>query len=118
MLRNIFIWGTALFFIALIVLTVHTLSEVNATRTPGLTQEVVEGRKVWQHKNCNDCHTILGIGGYWAPDLTKEADVRDAQFLTAFLKDPQAAKPGTTRPAIPMTAEERNAIVEYLMSLK
>jgi len=114
MLRNIFIGGTAVFLLALIVLTVQTLSEVNAKRTPGLTQEVVEGKKVWQNKNCNDCHTILGIGGYWAPDMTKEADVRDAQFLTAFLKDPQAAKPGTTMPNQRLTDQQVANMVAFL----
>jgi nitric oxide reductase subunit C len=36
-----------------------------------LTEEVVQGKRVWQKYNCNDCHTILGFGGYYAPDMTK-----------------------------------------------
>jgi nitric oxide reductase subunit C len=31
----------------------------------------VAGKRVWQKYNCNDCHTILGFVGYYAPDMTK-----------------------------------------------
>ena len=41
------------------------------THTDKLTQEVVDGKKVWHKYNCNDCHTILGFGAYYAPDMTK-----------------------------------------------
>lgn len=41
------------------------------THTEKLTEEVVAGKKVWHKYNCNDCHTILGFGGYYAPDMTK-----------------------------------------------
>jgi nitric oxide reductase subunit C len=113
-LRNIFIFGTLFFFAVLVVLTVHTLREVDAKRTPDLTDAVVSGKRTWQHRNCNDCHTILGIGGYWAPDMTKVADTRDAQFLTAFLRDPQAVKPGTTMPNQRLSDDEVSDVVAFL----
>ncbi len=36
-----------------------------------LTDQVVAGKKVFEKYNCNDCHTILGFGAYYAPDLTR-----------------------------------------------
>lgn len=36
-----------------------------------LSQDVIDGKRVFEKYNCNDCHTILGFGGYYAPDLTK-----------------------------------------------
>ncbi len=36
-----------------------------------LSDEVVAGKRAFQKHNCNDCHTILGFGGYYAPDLTR-----------------------------------------------
>jgi nitric oxide reductase subunit C len=36
-----------------------------------LSDQVVAGKRVFEKKNCNDCHTILGFGGYYAPDLTR-----------------------------------------------
>ncbi|MGQ9834912.1 MAG: c-type cytochrome [Thermoanaerobaculaceae bacterium] len=29
------------------------------------------GKRAFEKYNCNDCHTILGFGGYYAPDLTR-----------------------------------------------
>ncbi len=114
LLRNIFIFGTIGFFAVLVVLTVNSMQQVNAKRTPELTDAVVSGKKVWQNRNCNDCHTILGIGGYWAPDMTKEATVRDAQFLTAWLSNPQAVKPTTNMPNQHLSATQVSNVIAFL----
>lgn len=112
-LRNIFIFGTIFFFIVLGFMTYDSLSQVTSTRTPALTDAVIEGKKTWQKKNCNDCHTILGIGGYFAPELTKVADRTDPDFLKRFLKDPKAAKPGTTMPGQNLTDTEVANLVAF-----
>ena len=96
--QRTFVWGSAFFLVLLAGMTVDSLRRVDAGRTPPVTDQVARGKYVFQRKNCNDCHTILGIGGYYAPDLTKEADRRDAQWLATFLADPAQAKPGTTMP--------------------
>ncbi|MEW6719812.1 MAG: c-type cytochrome [Thermodesulfobacteriota bacterium] len=36
-----------------------------------LSDQVVAGKRAFEKRNCNDCHTILGFGGYYAPDLTR-----------------------------------------------
>ena len=97
-LQRTFVWGTAFFMVALIVMSRDSLRQVTTARTPALTADVVAGKHAWGRRNCNDCHTILGIGAYFAPDLTKVAERRDAAWLQAFLADPQATKPGTTMP--------------------
>ena len=43
---------------------------------------------MWHRKNCINCHTLLGEGAYYAPDLTKIAQQRGAPYLRAFLADP------------------------------
>jgi nitric oxide reductase subunit C len=43
------------------------------------------------------CHTILGEGAYYAPELTKVVDRRGEPWLRIFLKDPQAMFPGKRR---------------------
>ena len=97
-LQRTFVGGTVVFLVVLAAMTVDSLRQVNAGRTPPVTDQVAHGKYVFQRKNCNDCHTILGIGGYYAPDLTKVSDRRDGAWLAAFLADPQTAKPGTTMP--------------------
>ncbi len=88
--RNVFIIGTVVSLFALIGMTVHSLNQVTSTRTPPVTEQVAAGKQTWQQRNCNDCHTILGIGGYYAPDLTKVIDRRGAAWLSAWLANPQA----------------------------
>ncbi len=97
-LRNIFIGGTVLFMVVLIGMTANTIQQVSNVRTPQLTDAVVAGKIVWQNKNCNDCHTVLGIGGYFAPDLTKAITRRGAPWITSWLANPQVMIPGTTMP--------------------
>jgi len=112
-LRNLFIFGTLFFLLVLVWMTVDTLQQVRSIRTPELTANVVAGKQTWQFKNCNDCHTILGIGGYFAPELTKVVTRRDPVWLESFLIDPQTAKPGTTMPAQKLTALQANQVVAF-----
>lgn len=72
-----------------LVLTVDTHRQFPAlTNTDNLTEEVVRGQNVWHANNCINCHTILGEGAYYAPDLTKITQLRGTPYLTAFMKDP------------------------------
>ncbi len=96
MLRSVFVLGTLLFLLILGAMTIDSLSQVASARTAQLTDQVVAGKQVWQSKNCNDCHTILGIGGYYAPELTKTFNRRGGAWLRAFLMDPQKVLPDTT----------------------
>ncbi|SET46832.1 nitric oxide reductase, NorC subunit apoprotein [Nitrosospira multiformis] len=58
------------------------------TNEDKLTPEIIRGKDVWHNNNCINCHTLLGEGGYYAPDLTKITQQRGTPYLTAFLKDP------------------------------
>lgn len=52
-------------------MTVDSIRQVPArTHSDQLSPDAVEGKRIWQQYDCNDCHTILGIGGYYAPDVT------------------------------------------------
>ncbi|HTN66313.1 MAG TPA: c-type cytochrome, partial [Burkholderiaceae bacterium] len=49
----------------------------------------VEGKRVFQSYNCMGCHTIVGNGAYFGPDLTKVYERAGPAWLAAFL--PSAA---------------------------
>ena len=89
-IRNIFVAGTILFSAVFLYLSYDSLKQMpNRTHEENLTPQVAAGKWVWQKYNCNDCHTILGIGGYYAPDVTKVAKYRTQDWLGRFLRDPQ-----------------------------
>ncbi|MFN2128464.1 MAG: cytochrome C, partial [Anaerolineales bacterium] len=70
--KIIFYGGTLISAILFLYLTFDTHRQVGVlTHADKLSENVVAGKRVFQKYNCNDCHTILGFGGYYAPDLTK-----------------------------------------------
>jgi nitric oxide reductase subunit C len=93
--KTFFIAGTALCSIAFVGLTVDTFQRIPAqTHEEGLTPAVVRGKDLWDASNCMGCHTLLGEGGYYAPELTRVYSRRGPEFIRAMLHDPAAMYPG------------------------
>jgi len=93
------------------------------------TPEQVHGRDVFVGAACASCHQIVGeqASGQTGPDLTHLASRRslaagarslDRESLDAWLRDPQALKPGNHMPLVAARPGERAALVAYLDSLK
>jgi len=112
-LRLIFLSGTGLFLLILIGMTINTLNQVIQSRTPPVTAEVADGKKMWQQRNCNDCHTILGIGGYYAPDLTKVIDNRGSAWIALWLANPAGVKSNAEMPNQNLTGAEIQNLVSF-----
>lgn len=93
--RLFFILGTLLFSFVFLWLTVDTIKAVpKQTHSENITEEVVRGKNIWDKNNCMGCHTLLGEGAYYAPELTKVYERRGKDWMKVFLKDPQAMFPG------------------------
>lgn len=82
------------------------------------------GKKTTQAKNCMDCHTLLGNGSYYAPDLTKawldpawgSKEVRE-QLMVDFLMNPTDKLHnalGRRMPNLGITNEEARGVVAFL----
>ena len=70
--RKFFLVGTILCSGAFILLTVDTIRQVpKLTKEENLTPQVIRGKHVWDRNNCMGCHTLMGEGAYYAPELTK-----------------------------------------------
>jgi nitric oxide reductase subunit C len=70
--KAIFWVGTLVSLAVFLAMTVHTHRNFDAlTHADALDEHVVEGKRAFERNNCNDCHTILGFGAYYAPDLTR-----------------------------------------------
>jgi nitric oxide reductase subunit C len=87
--RLFFFGGTILFTVIFIALTIDSHRQFGRlTNADQITPAVIEGKHIWHQKNCINCHTLLGEGAYYAPDLTHIAAQRGEAYLTEFLKDP------------------------------
>lgn len=56
-----------------------------------LSDRVVAGKAAFQKYNCNDCHTILGFGAYYAPDLTRVVQRIGEDGIRYRVKSPEKA---------------------------
>ena len=70
-------WGHDAVRAHLLALTIDSHRQFGRlTHEDALTSQVVAGKHVWHRKDCINCHTLLGEGAYYAPDLTKIAQLR------------------------------------------
>jgi nitric oxide reductase subunit C len=83
---------------------VSSVSRTNAiaqvprqTREENLTPAVERGKDLWDVSNCMGCHTLMGEGAYYAPELTLVYERRGPEFIRAMLRDPEAMYPGQRR---------------------
>ena len=62
------------------------------------------------------CHTIMGEGGYYAPELTKVYERRGEMFIKAMLRDPEAMYPGQRKMVnYHLTEAEINDLTAFLI---
>jgi nitric oxide reductase subunit C len=93
--KAFFIIGTAAFSAIFVGLTIDTFQRIpKQTNENELTESAIRGKHIFERKNCMGCHTIMGEGAYYAPELTKVIDRRGENFVKAVLKDPEAMYPG------------------------
>jgi nitric oxide reductase subunit C len=114
--RAFFLVGTALTTAVFLGLTVDTFRRIPAqTNAAGITEQVVRGKQLWEANNCMGCHTILGEGAYYAPELTKVYARRGPVFIRAILRDPEAMYPGQRRMVqYHFTPEQIDDLVAFL----
>lgn len=96
--RNFFLFATLGFSGVFLLLTVDSVYRVGGrSHAEDMTEQVVRGKEIWERNNCMGCHTILGEGAYYAPELTKVVERRGEVWLKLFLRDPEAMYPGRRR---------------------
>jgi nitric oxide reductase subunit C len=113
----LFLAGTLISAVLFLVLTVDTHRQVGAlTNADQLTEEVVEGKRVWHKHECNLCHTILGFGGYYAPDMTRVHQRIGAEGIKASVLRPEEVFADSFRkmPNLGVTEEEADQLVAFL----
>jgi cytochrome c oxidase subunit II len=95
---------------------------------PPSDADLKAGEAVFAGSACALCHTIRGTmaGGRLGPDLTHLAGRRTIAagtlpntrgYLAGWIANPQALKPGTVMPAVPLKSTELQVLITYLQSL-
>jgi nitric oxide reductase subunit C len=93
--KAFFLVGTALCAGSFLLLTVDTLKRIPVqTNAKNLTAQAIRGTHLFETNNCMGCHTILGEGAYYAPELTKVYERRGVAFISQMLRDPESMYPG------------------------
>jgi nitric oxide reductase subunit C len=124
MARNIFYGGTAFFFLLFLALTFDTLGELPnrdnraALEDPTVGPKIAHGKALWENNNCIGCHTLLGEGGYFAPEVGN-VYIRynnSKEGIMGFIKSrPKDGIPGRrSMPQFNFSDEELEAIAEFL----
>lgn len=116
MARNMFYGGSAFFFLLLVALVFDTTRRLpERDHRENITPAVVLGKTVWENNNCIGCHTIMGEGAYFAPELGNVYERRGPAFIKAWIKAMPTNIPGRRQmPQFNLTEEELDGLVEFL----
>ncbi|WP_293266847.1 cytochrome c [Neptunomonas sp.] len=119
MARNIFYGGSLFFILVFLGLTYHTEKVLpERDHRENITEQVVLGKKVWEENNCVGCHSLLGEGAYFAPELgnvyTRFGGSKEA--IIAFIKyrPAEGIEGRRSMPQFNLSDEELEAVAEFL----
>ena len=119
MARNIYYGGSLFFILLFLALTFQTHQELpKRDNRAAITEKVALGKKLWEENDCIGCHTLLGEGAYFAPELgnvyVRFGKNKDA--IKGFIASrPENGVPGRrSMPQFHFTDEELDAIAEFL----
>ena len=126
MARNIYLGGLMFFILLFLVLTFDTVSNAIPKRDnhENLTELAIKGKYLWETNDCIGCHTLLGEGAYFAPELgnvfLRFGGEKNPEAAVAAIKGfikgrPVNGIPGRrSMPQFGFTDEELSALAEFL----
>ncbi|NIA69709.1 cytochrome c [Pelagibius litoralis] len=126
MARNVFYGGSLFFIVIFLGLSIHShIYIVNvSTDKAGLTETVAQGKRIWERKACVNCHTILGEGAYFAPEVGNVmerwgvTDDPEAAFevMKAWMdSQPSGIEGRRQMPQFNLTDDEVRALTQFLL---
>src|ERR1017187_1878947 len=116
MARNIFYGGAMFFFLLFVALTFDTTQKLpKRDNSQNITPAVAHGKNVWETRDCIGCHTLLGEGAYFAPELGNVYKRRGPDFIKAWIKSQPTGAPGRRQmPQFNLTEQELDDLVAFL----
>ena len=118
MARNIFFGGTTFFFLLFLALTFDTIQQYpKRDMRQNMTPQIAAGKHIWETRNCIGCHTLMGEGAYFAPELGNVvARLGSKEAVKAFIQyRPVDGIPGRrSMPQYNLTDSELDAVAAFL----
>ncbi|QOY55483.1 cytochrome c [Candidatus Sulfurimonas marisnigri] len=124
MARNIYFGGSLFAILLFAGLTMDTVQKIpKLTNSDKITESVARGKNLWEVNNCVGCHTIMGEGAYYAPELANVFDrrgLKNEEFFKSYMIGWMAAQPlsepGRRKmPQFNLSEEEVNNISDFLI---
>ncbi|KGM41508.1 cytochrome C [Aquabacterium sp. NJ1] len=114
--RNIFYGGTVFFVLLFAAIVFDSERKIpQRSNVQNITESVVRGKHIWETRNCIGCHTLLGEGAYFAPELGNVYKRRGPEFIKAWIKGQPTGAPGRRQmPQFNLTDQQLDDMVEFL----
>ena len=114
--RNMFYGGSMFFALLFAVIVFDTEQRIpERSNAQAITPQVVAGKKIWETRNCIGCHTLLGEGAYFAPELGNVYKRRGGEFIKAWIKAQPTHAPGRRQmPQFDLSEQQLDDLVEFL----
>ncbi len=116
MARNIFYGGSLFFVLLFAVLILDTEKKIpERSKAAEITPAVVRGKHIWETRNCIGCHTLLGEGAYFAPELGNVYKRRGPDFIKAWMQAQPTGAPGRRQmPQFHLNEQQLEDLVQFL----
>lgn len=116
MARNIFYGGAMFFALLFAAIVFHTEQRIpERSNAQAITPAVIAGKKIWETRNCIGCHTLLGEGAYFAPELGNVYKRRGPDFIKGWIKAQPTGAPGRRQmPNFHLDDKQLDDLVEFL----
>ncbi|MDK9723827.1 MAG: cytochrome c [Sterolibacteriaceae bacterium MAG5] len=118
--RNIFYGGTLFFLLVFLALTFQNeeiIPKRDRREMLAANPQIAEGKKLWETNNCIGCHTLLGEGAYFAPELGNVVvRLGSKEAVKAFIQGrPAEGIPGRrSMPQFNFSDKDLDAIADFL----
>ena len=124
MAKNIYYGGGMFALLIFFGLTFDTVKQIpERSNESAMSHSVVAGKALWEKNNCVGCHTILGEGAYYAPELGnifQRRGASDESTFKGYMLGWMAAQPLNTpdrrkMPQFNLSEEEVNALSDFFI---
>lgn len=124
MAKNIYLGGGLFALLIFVGLSFDTVQQIpKRSNAQNITASVAAGKHLWEVNNCVGCHTLLGEGAYYAPELGNvfiRRGASDEMGFKSYMQGWMAAQPLSEpnrrkMPQFHLSDEQINNISDFLI---